>query len=197
MIDFRSDEFFKQMTAEVRERVSKKRFEHIVSVSKTAEKLASVYECDEKLARLAGILHDWDKGLNNDEIRLKCKTYSLVEQVGEWTIDNMPQLLHGPTAAAELHKRFPDMPAEVINAIRVHTTADLEMSDMDMIIYVSDAIEPTRQYPELDELTDMVGNVELDRLYQVVYKYWTIKIIERDRILHPQTINIWNHLVQT
>ena len=108
----------------------------------------------------------------------------------------MPQLLHGPTAAAELANRFPDMPKSVINAIKVHTTADVVMSDMDKIIYVSDAIEPTRQYPELEELTSMIGNVALHELYVTVYKYWTIKLIERNKVLHPNTINIWNHLTQ-
>lgn len=195
-MDYRSDEFFDEMKAQVKKRVSENRFLHIVSVSKTAKKLARAYACDEKKARLAGILHDWDKGLSNKEIKEKCKKYGIIEEVGEWVVDNMPQLLHGPTAAAELQDMFGDMPKDVINAIAVHTTANLAMSDLDMIIYVADAIEPTRQYPELEELTDMIGKSTLFELYKKVYQYWTIKLIMNGKVLHPSTIEIWNNLVK-
>ncbi len=195
-VNYLSDEFLAEMTLKVRERVSEERFEHIVSVSKTAEHIAATYGSDEKKARLAGILHDWDKGLNNKAIREKCEKYDITGEVGEWTIAHMPQLLHGPTAAAEFKSRFRRFPKDVINAIRVHTTADIEMSNLDMIIYVADAIEPTRQYPELEELTEMVGSASLFELYRSVYRYWTIKLIERNKVLHPKTIDIWNNLAQ-
>lgn len=194
MTDYRSKEFYKQMKGEVKERVSEERFEHIKSVAKTAKKIAKVYGCDYKLARLAGILHDWDKDLSDKEIVAKCEKFGIVDQLGQWNVANMPRLLHGPTAACELKKRFPDMPYEVISAISVHTTADVDMDEMDMIIYVADAIEPTRSYPELEELWDLVGKVSLFELYKTVYKYWLERLIEKNRVLHSNTIEIWNNL---
>lgn len=195
MSDYLSKEFYEEMKAEVKTRVSEKRFEHIKSVAKTAKQLGEVYGCDAQKCRLAGILHDWDKGLSNEEEIAKAKKYHLDGEISEFVINEMPQLLHGPTAAAELHERFANFPEDVLHAIDVHTTACLEMNDLDMILYIADAIEPTRQYPELEEITSMVGKVSLFELYFTVYCYWTIRLLQRKKALYPATIEIYNNLV--
>ena len=99
MIDPLSDGYLSQMRALARERVSQKRFQHMEAVAETAQLLARTYGQDEAKVRLAGILHDWDKGLDNDEIRAKARNLGLDEVLGEWMIMNMPQVLHGPSAA--------------------------------------------------------------------------------------------------
>lgn len=195
MIDVLSDEFFDEMKMSVKRRVSKKRFEHIKYVSKVCKYMAEVYGADAKKARLAGILHDWDKNLDNEEIQEKCRDLGIVDEVGRFVYDNMPQLLHGPTAAFELKKLYPDIPDDVLHAIYVHTTACIDMSDLDKILYVADAIEPNRAYDELRELQELVGHVSLHELYKTVYVYWTLKLVEHRVVLHPQTIEIYNDLV--
>ena len=64
--------------------------------------------------------------------------------VDPYVLDTMPRLLHGPTAAAELVRAYPDLSADVVQAIARHTAAAVGMSDLDMIIYIADAIEPSR-----------------------------------------------------
>lgn len=54
MADPLSDEHLSQMRALARERVSKKRFQHMEGVAETAQLLARTYGQDEKKARLAG-----------------------------------------------------------------------------------------------------------------------------------------------
>ena len=44
------------------------------------------------------------------------------------------------------------MSADVVQAIARHTAAAVGMSDLDMIIYIADAIEPSRDFDGLDEL---------------------------------------------
>ena len=70
--------------------------------------------------------------------------------VHPYVLDTMPRLLHGPTAAAELERAYPDLPADVVQAIARHTAAAVGMSDLDMIIYIADAIEPSRDFDGLD-----------------------------------------------
>ena len=190
-----SDEFFEHALVKVRKRVDDERFEHILSVSATAEMLANVYNEDAAKARLAGALHDWDKGLDNKKIAKKAYKLGLDKKIDAFVIENMPQLLHGPTAAASLAKKWPEIPEDVLHAIGVHTTACTNMSELDMIVYVADAIEPTRVYPELDELTSMIGKASLEELYYTVYRYWTVKLILKCRVLHPDTLKIYNDLV--
>ena len=61
--------FFKERKAELEQRVSKKRFTHVMGVVEEAEILARAYGVDVREARLAGLLHDWDKAYDDEEIR--------------------------------------------------------------------------------------------------------------------------------
>ena len=164
------DEFHDEMLAELKDRVSPKRLKHILGVSDTAAMLARVYGCDERKARLAGLLHDWDKGLDDDQSRQRVRELGIEEQVGPWVVENMPQVLHGPTASVALAREHPDIPDDVIQAIYRHTTGALDMSDLDKVIYVADAIEPGRNFDGLEGLQDDVGRVTLDELFFEVYK---------------------------
>lgn len=190
----RSRAYYEQMKTRAKERVSKKRFGHMKGVAKTAKRLAEIYGADPALARLAGILHDWDKDLDNDAIRAKVQDLELEAEIGPWVVENMPQVVHGPTAAAELARDFPELPAEVIDAIHKHTTASLEMTDLDKIIYIADALEPSRTFGNADELRAMIGAVSLDELYLEVYGFWIEALIGRGAMLHPSTLTIWNAL---
>ena len=66
MVDgWRSDAFYEARRDELEKRVGPRRFKHSLGVSETAEKLARVYGADETAARVAGLLHDWDKGYDD------------------------------------------------------------------------------------------------------------------------------------
>lgn len=190
-----SDEFYKHVLKKVKKRVDSKRYEHILSVSSTAKMLAEVYNQDVLSARLAGALHDWDKGLSDKKVIKKAKKLGLDSSIDQFVLNNLPKLLHGPTAAISLKKKWTKIPDDILHSVAVHTTACKDMNKLDMIIYVADAIEPTRNYPELDELTSMIGRVSLEELYFTVYRYWTVKLILRSSVLHPDTIEIYNNLV--
>ncbi len=195
--DALSDEFYDARAAEVVTRVSAKRAKHIAGVAEAAAMLARTYGVDERKAHLAGLLHDWDKGLDNEGIRSRVAELGLVDVVDPWIVEYMPQVLHGPTAAAALKRDFPNIPDDVIQAIDRHTTAARDMSDLDKIIYVADAIEESRQYGRIDELRELVGNVSLDELFFSTYEYWTLLLFERRKLLHPDTTALWNdHIMQ-
>ena len=195
-MDALSQEFMDARKADLAERVSAKRLHHIEGVSETAAELAEIYGEDVAKARLAGLLHDWDKGFDNEGIRARAFELGIEDEVGSWTIEFMPQVLHGPTAAEALSRQWPEIPVDVIEAIRFHTTASKTMTDLDKIIYISDAIEPSRTFDDAPYLRSLIGQVSLDELYFQVYKFWTRALIEHDVVLHPATIDIWNHLAK-
>lgn len=185
---------YQQMRDLAKERVSEKRFEHMKGVARTAKRLAKIYGVDPAKAKLAGILHDWDKDLDNDAIRQKVADLGLEDEIGAWVVENLPQVVHGPTAAAELARDYPQISPEIIAAIHKHTTAAPEMSDLDKIIYIADALEPTRTFGKADELRAMIGTVSLDELYMEVYRFWIEALIGMGALLHPDTLTIWNEM---
>lgn len=187
-----SDEFFAARLAELETRVTPKRLKHILGVADTCVQLARTYGIDERKAYLAGLLHDWDKGLDNEGIRARVEELGMQAHIDPWVVVHMPQVLHGPTAARALAREYPQIPDEVIHAIDVHTTAAEHMSDLDMVLYIADAIEPSRQFGRIDELRAEVGKVPLDQLFFITYEYWVFLLFERRKPLHPDTIRIWN-----
>ncbi len=191
-----SKEFYEARAADIAKRVSKKRLIHIEGVSATAAKLAEIYGVDVASAALAGLLHDWDKGLDDDEIRERVHELGMEDEVGSWTLEHMPRVLHGPTAARALSREFPEIPDEIISAIYKHTTAACEMSPLDKVIYIADAIEPSRTFHDIDQLRAQVGVLDLDALFFKIYKFWTMALVKHNVVLHPDTVTIWNEMAQ-
>ncbi len=187
-----SKSFYKARKDELEQRVSPKRFKHCLGVSKACEQLARAYGLDEKKARIAGLLHDWDKGFNDEQARARVYELGMEDEVSPFVVENMPAVLHGNTAARALGRDFPELPGDVLQAIDRHTTADEHMEPLDMALYIADAIEPGRQFGRIDELRAAVGTCSLEELYFKTYEYWVFLLLERGKPLHPDTIRIWN-----
>lgn len=187
------DENYKRMKKILKNRVSGKRYDHCKRVSKTAEELALVYGEDEGKARMAGLLHDWDKGLTLEEERSRVAQYEL--DIDPVIITDMPYLLHGPTAAAALGAEFPELGPDVLQAIARHTSGARNMSPLDMIVYTADLIEPGRDYRRVKAIRKSVGKVSLQELYFLAFKNCFEFLIGQNRMMHPETVDVWNHLV--
>ena len=187
-----TEEFFEARKAELERRVKPKRFAHSLGVAEACARLAEEYGLDVRKARLAGLLHDWDKGLDDDQVRARLKELGMEGEVDPFVVEHMPVVLHGNTAARALAREFPEIPGDVLQAIDRHTTAAEEMSELDMALYIADAIEPNRQFGCIDELRAAVGTCSLEELYFKTYEYWVFLLFERRKPLHPDTIRIWN-----
>ena len=190
--DVLSKAFFKERKKELEKRVSPKRFEHSLGVSKACMQLAEHYGLDVKKARLAGLLHDWDKGMDDEQARARVLELGMQDEVDPWVVEHMPRVLHGYTAARALRRDFPRIPEDILQAIDRHTTAAEDMAPLDMALYIADAIEPSRHFGRIDELRAAVGVVSLEELYYQTYDYWTFLLFERKKTLHPDTMRIWN-----
>ena len=189
-LDVLGDAFFEARRAELAERVGEHRFAHSEGVAETAQFIAEVYGVDVRKARLAGILHDWDKGLDDPGIRQR--VHDLGMDIPETIVEGFPQTLHEKTAACALSREFPQIPADVIRAISRHTTAAVDMQPLDMVLYIADGLEPGRRFAEADVLRAMIGTVPLEDLFVEVYGFWMAMIIRRRKTMHPDTVTVWN-----
>lgn len=117
------------------------RYEHTLGVEYTAASLAMRYGGPVQSARLAGLLHDCAKCLNDEKKLSICEKHNI--SINEIERRN-PFLLHSKVgsylAMEEFHVNDPD----VINAILNHTTGRPGMSLLEKIIFVADYIEPDR-----------------------------------------------------
>lgn len=192
--DVLSEDFYESRRRELYERLPKKsRYRHCLGVAEQSARMARIYGADERKARLAGLLHDWDKGYDDEGIRERASQLGLDED--PFVMEKMPQLLHGPTAAAALKKRFPQLPGDVVSAIERHTAGAVDMSDLDMIVYIADVIEPNRDFPGVDRLRAKVGEESLEELFVDVSGNVLGNLIERRRFVHPGTLKVWNHYI--
>ena len=188
-----SDEFYEARERDLEKRLRHKRFEHVKGVSQTAAALAEAYGVDVRKARLAGLLHDWDKEYSDDEARARARALEIA--IEPFVLEEMPRLLHGPTAAAALRISWPELPDDVLQSIARHTAAAAGMSDLDMIIYIADAIEPERDFEGLGDLRTAAGCVPLEELFMMTFNHILSTLVERRRRLHPATVEVWNYYV--
>lgn len=187
-----SEEFMEARRAQLQQRVSPKRFQHSLDVAATAERLAEVYGVDPRKARLAGLLHDWDKGYDDEGVRARVRELGMEGELDPVVVEDLPQVLHGHTAARALAHEFPQIPDDVLQAIDRHTVGAVDMAPLDMVLNVADAIEPGRSFGKVEELREAVGEVGLEELFFMVYGHWASLLLKRGRTVHPDTIRIFN-----
>lgn len=171
-----------------------KRLAHSLSVAETAERLALVYDVDPFMARAAGILHDWDKRVSDDELVERVRALGI-----EFLVDasEIKPLLHGIVAARELPELYPDLPREVFQAIERHTTAAEDMTDLDMVVFIADGIEPLRKASEgIEKTRSLVGKVPLEELFWISFVGGIVYVLEGGRYLYPGTLDIYNAIAK-
>ncbi len=189
-LDVFSKDYIDARKQDLRARVSEKRYAHCLGVAETAASLARVYGVCEQRAYLAGLLHDWDKCY--DDAGARARVAELGRDIPEEVLMQSPQTLHAPTAAAALARDFPEIPADILQAIARHTTGAVDMTDLDMLIYVADAIEPGRTYEGLDGFREEAGKIPLEDLFFEIQGYLIILMVERKKTMHPDTFAVWN-----
>jgi predicted HD superfamily hydrolase involved in NAD metabolism len=166
------------------------RYEHSLSVATTAEGLAAVYGVDPFQARVAGLLHDWHKVYSAQ------RQIEMAQELGidlGVPMELVSNLLHGMITSQALPERYPDLPVEVWQAIARHTTAAVDMSPLDMVLFVADGIEPLRRStPGIDAVRARVGKASLDELYWTSFVGGVVYVLETERYLYPGTLDIYN-----
>ena len=135
-----------------------KRIPHVLGTEQEAIRLATRYGADVEKARVAALLHDCTKKLDMPEQLALCRQYGI-------ELDELEQkalkLLHAKTGAAIAREVF-GVDDEIYRAIWWHTTGHADMTLLEKIIYLADYIEPSRDFPGVNDLRACVYE-DLDR----------------------------------
>jgi predicted HD superfamily hydrolase involved in NAD metabolism len=167
-----------------------KRYTHTLGVVKTAIKLAKQYGIDENLAEQAALLHDISKCMTLEEMHTYIECDETLNYYG-----HLGELLHGFAGSAYAHEKLHINDEDILNALKYHTFGRRNMSMLEKIIYIADAIEPGRSYPCVEEIRMKVKK-SLDEaiLFEVNRKIRYL--LEINSIIHPNTIEMRNSILE-
>ena len=173
----------KRARALARDRLSDKRFGHTERVTETAEHLARVHGLDVNRTRLAALLHDAAREVDRYRLLKLAEGWGL--SVGEPERES-PGILHGPVAAELARRELGVEDEEVLEAVRVHTTAAAGMSPLALAVYIADKIEPARDYPSVERLRKL-ADADLHEATREALDRVILYNEQRDRAIHPDS----------
>jgi len=170
-------------------RLSPQRFLHSVQVAAVARDMAAKYNLNQEKAYIAGLLHDYGKGISPGQCLRIATTYNLIEYDIE---KHIPDILHAPVGAYLLRHELGIEDEEILKAVKNHTLGAIDMGNLDKIIYLADMIEPSRDFPGLDRLKYLAyRNLDEGMLFglESSIKY----CLDTRKILHPLTVEVRNN----
>ncbi|MCQ2449968.1 MAG: bis(5'-nucleosyl)-tetraphosphatase (symmetrical) YqeK [Clostridia bacterium] len=172
-------------------RLSPKRFEHSLCVADEALRLAVKYGGDVQKAYLAGLLHDITKNTVESEHFKLFNTFgaelSEIEQTSE-------KLWHAISGALYIRYLLNIDDAELIDAVRYHTTAKAEMSLLAKILYLADFTSADRDYDDVDVMRRLVDE-SMDKAMAYALRYTVLDLAERNLAIHPDTLSAFNEIM--
>lgn len=138
------------LTMAVKRRLPAGRFLHTLGVVETAQSMAIKYGVDVEKSNIAALLHDIAKPLSTEEMAAVCQAAG--DPVTEDELLS-PKVIHAKAGAIIAEEEFHIDDADILNAIRYHTTGRPNMTVLEKIIFIADFIEPGRsKAPNLDKI---------------------------------------------
>jgi predicted HD superfamily hydrolase involved in NAD metabolism len=172
--------------------LSPHRYKHALGAAELAKELAPKYNLNPAKAYLAGLLHDYARDFDDEQLLLWGQQAGLIR----FKVENqMPMLLHGPVGAWMVARDFGINDLEVLDAIAYHTTGRPAMKSLEQLIYIVDVIEPGRQFPWVEELRqEFINEICLDKSTELFLARSLIYNIKKGMVIHPLTVEAINWL---
>lgn len=179
-----------QLLDYIRPRMPEKRYIHTLGVTDTAIELANLYGEDVKKAETAAILHDLAKYEDEEAMRDIIRENGLDAALIPWG----SEILHGPIAAYRAETELGIKDADILNAMRYHTTGRASMSRLEKIVYVADMIEPNRKFPGVDRLRE-IARTGLDEGMRACVLHSIAFLIRAEIAIYPLSITCYNDII--
>lgn len=172
----------------LKERLTERRYIHSLNVADSARELARIYGADEEKAYTAGLIHDSCK----DTPAGLQLSYMLENKTELTDIElNTPKLYHAICGKIFAEKEFNITDADMLNAIRYHTTGRKNMSLLEKIIFIADFISVERDYNGVEIMREKAVR-SLDEAIVEGLSFTIKDLIDAERLVHPDTIDAYN-----
>lgn len=137
----------------LKQRLSPQRYQHSLNVAKEAKRLAQRYKEDPLQAELAGLLHDICKEEKKELQLQRILNFGIIL---DSILLKSPSLWHGIAGAVFIQTELGINNAAIYNAVRYHTSAKKDMTELEKIIYLADLTSEDRIYPDVDMMRKLV-----------------------------------------
>lgn len=174
----------------LKSRLNEKRYFHSLCVADEAVRLAQKYGADTEKAYIAGLLHDITKNSSREEHLKMFDTFGIILSAAE----SSHKLWHAISGAEYLKNILDINDEEILDAVRYHTTAKPDMSLLSKVLYLADYTSRDRDYEDVEEMRRLV-DISMDKAMLYALKYTISDLLERNRVIHPDTFAAYNQLV--
>jgi len=180
--------------------LSEKRAFHSRNVADMSARLARIHGADEDLAFKAGLYHDIAKEQDFDEMLQKVekwvlttgKSRDIIHNVEYWS--DYSKVLHAFAGAEEVSTKYFHLVYEsedAVNAIRYHTSGREDMSLLEKIVFVADAVEVGRKYYGADELRQ-IALTDIDKAVALILKRTLSRLRKYNIKIFPLTTEAYS-----
>lgn len=169
-----------------------KRWKHTLGVMDSSVELAKRYGADPARAETAAILHDVAKYWPVERMREVIEQNGLSAELLRYD----KQLWHAEVGAFVAEHDYGIRDAEVLDAIRYHTSGRENMTLLDKIVCLADYIEPGRDFPGVNEIRRLAES-SLEEGLIAGFDSTISLLLEKRRIVFPLTVLARNDLVRT
>lgn len=168
--------------------LTEERRKHTEGVEQTAEALAKHYGADPDKAKLAARLHDIYRRATDEEIDDFIRRGWLHPSYRANS-----NLAHAKMAAATMQHELGISDPDLIHAVSFHTTGRQAMSLLEKILFVADAIEPSRSFPGVDDLRALAFR-DLDQACILSLSRTIQRLQEKQKPIDRDTIEAYEYM---
>lgn len=172
-------------------RLNEKRYYHSLCVADEAKRLAEKYGGNTEKCYLAGLLHDITKNAPEEEHLQIFETFGIMLSNVE---KNAKKLWHAISGQAYIKYVLNIDDEEILDAVRYHTTAKVDMSLTAKILYLADFTSADRDYEDVDVIRRLV-DISLDDAFVYALKFSINDLVVQSRAVHPDTVDAYNQTV--
>ena len=184
---------FKELKEIVKSKMSLKRFTHTLGVVEMSEKLAKTYNADIEKCKVAALLHDICKEMDMEYIKNICKN-NFMNELSEEDLENN-EILHGFAGAYYVKNELGINDKEILSAIKYHTIGAENMTSVEKIVYIADAIEYGRNYPSVVKIREETfKNLDRGILMEIEHKEKYLESIGKKS--HPNTDELKKEIIK-
>lgn len=180
-----------QIIKKLKKEIDEERFQHTMRVAEVSKKLAREYNVNIEKAEISALLHDCAKYKDKSILLKKAYEFGII-------LDNVfkdnTNIIHGLLGAEIAKSKYNVLDKDILNAIRYHTIGRKNMTILEKIIFISDYIEPDRNFEGIKKVRDLAEK-DIDKAIILAIDKTIKYLIYKGETIHPNTIKTRNQLL--
>lgn len=183
----RNDEFLE----ELKKHLCPDRLHHSLCVAQSARELAVRYGADAQKAYTAGLLHDIMKNESDEALLHFFRENGIILTTTE---RHSRKTWHAMAGALYCERKLHVQDAEILSAIRWHTTGRAGMTLLDKVVFLADFISADRDYPGVERMREK-AEVSMEAALLEGLQFTIQELVSRRRPVHEDSVRAYNELV--